>query len=159
MHSKINATVHLMLIWVVDFSREGYKIDIVVSRQKLGIILENKAFKIDTFKWKKKIRNILLNQHWVLIFDIENRLRKSDFGNFWQLDTVNSQYTIIFFGDIDFWLKNFLILYPSLKNSTTHITIVHLVDTSVLMFALQQLLLRCSSPKTCKKSSKKVLKS
>ena len=50
MHSKINATVHLMVIWVVDFSREGYKIDIVVSRQKLGIILENKAFKIDTFK-------------------------------------------------------------------------------------------------------------
>jgi hypothetical protein len=36
---------------------------------------------------------------------------------------VSSQNTIISFEDIDFWPKIFLILYPSLKNSTIHIII------------------------------------
>ena len=36
----------------------------------------------------------------------------------------NSKNTIISFWDNDFWPKTFLISYPSLENSTTHITIV-----------------------------------
>ena len=35
---------------------------------------------------------------------------------------VNSQNTIIYFEDIDFWPKIYLMLYPSLENSITHIT-------------------------------------
>ena len=47
----------------------------------------------------------------------------SDFGTFWQLDTyANTQNTKISFEDMDFWPKILLILYPSLENSTTHIT-------------------------------------
>ena len=35
---------------------------------------------------------------------------------------VNSQNKIISFEEIYFWQETFLILYPSLENSTTHIT-------------------------------------
>ena len=37
---------------------------------------------------------------------------------------VKSQNTIISFEGIDFWPRIFLILYPSIENSTTHITII-----------------------------------
>ena len=47
------------------------------------------------------------------------------FGNFLPPPHyVNSQNTIISFEHVDFWPKIFLILYPSLGNLTTHITIV-----------------------------------
>ena len=39
-------------------------------------------------------------------------------------DYLHLKNEIIFFEDIDFWRKIFLILYPSLENSTTHITIM-----------------------------------
>ena len=44
---------------------------------------------------------------------------------FWQLVTM-CQFTKYnnFLENIDFWLKIYLIVYPSLENSTTHITII-----------------------------------
>ena len=60
---------------------------------------------------------------------------------FWHILTTrhydNSQNNIISFEDIYFWPKTFLILYPSVENSTTHITIMHRVKftTSFLQFA------------------------
>ena len=59
-----------------------------------------------------------------MIFDIENWLWKSNFGTFWQLainPKLKTQNSIISFGYVDSYAKIFLILYPPLKNSTTHI--------------------------------------
>ena len=53
-----------------------------------------------------------------LIFDIQNLLWKSN------RNYINSQNTIISFEDIDLWPKIYLILYPSLENTTTHTTII-----------------------------------
>ena len=43
--------------------------------------------------------------------------------NLWQLITVYSQNNMISMKYLDFWPKMYLILYPSLRNLTTHITI------------------------------------
>ena len=64
---------------------------------------------------EKKLRKIQM------IFDIENWLWKSNFGTFWHLPHyTNSQNSIIFFWYVDF--------YPLLKNSTTRITILDMIQ-------------------------------
>ena len=55
---------------------------------------------------------------WVVKFPREEyKIRKA--GHY-----ISSQNTTISFGNIDFLPKTYLILYPSHKNSTTHITIL-----------------------------------
>ena len=141
-----------MVVWVVKFSREGYKIrwifgpkinilkgnycilwiDVAASHQKLGIILQierlknwryqnmlftkNELLNLN-FKWKKNHKNSFDFWH-------ENVTLKDQFWDFfWQLATM-CQFTKynIFLEHIDFWPKIYLIVYPSLENSTTRIT-------------------------------------
>ena len=79
------------------------------------------ARKLKCFDFIKKYDpTLILFRIIPLIFDFVSR--------FWHFLTtrhyVNLQNTIISFEDIDFWPRIYLIWYPSLENSTTHITIV-----------------------------------
>ena len=59
-----------------------------------------------------------------MIFDVENWLRKSDFGTFWHLPiTPIGKIQWFHLTTVDFMPKTFLILYISLENSTTGIAI------------------------------------
>ena len=124
----------LLYCKLTDFRIDSWpKIDVlkgnyclVASRQKLGSILEKKCLN----NWSNQkclsqkmcslidemIKKILEKN--LLIFDI-----LSDFGPFWQLVTMPIHNIIISFENIDFLgPKIYLILYPSLENSITHIT-------------------------------------
>ena len=93
--SQIIAKAKCIVIWVVEFSREGFKIrkmfvqkikifkenccilwiDIVASHQKLGIILENNSFsKLEVIKIYL-LKKLLLNWYW-------KRIRKILFYKF-----------------------------------------------------------------------------
>ena len=99
-------------------------IDVVASCQKLGFILENKVSQKLKLSKNAFQKNVLKKVRKIpLIFDI-----KIDFeSQIWHFLTichyVNSPNSIIPLRICtDFWPKICLILYPSLENSTTHIT-------------------------------------
>ena len=87
---------------IINILKENHCIlwnDIAVSRQKLGIILENKMFKKlklskKTFYKKCAPKLIVLNEkknlkNSISIFDIETWLWMWDFCTFWQLATLS----------------------------------------------------------------------
>ena len=124
----------VMVMWVVEFSMEGYKIkmifgqkinifkkkscilwiDIVASRQKLGIILEKKASqnlklsKNTFFKKSKKLKKDFI----LSIFDAENFTLKV---RFWHFLTTRHYDNSQSFEDIYFWPNNFLSNFVSIS--------------------------------------------
>ena len=66
-----------------------------------------------------------------MVLEIEHFLRNTDFDSFWQFSTTfrYSQYSMISIKYVDFW-PNYIILYPFLGNSATHIIILHYVDVT-----------------------------
>ena len=94
------------------------------------------------FKLSKNVYYKICDPKLIFLNEKKNQKNSVDFRNrkltlkvrFWHSlttrDCVNSQNKIIFSEDIDFWSKKFLILYPFLENSTTHITLKPIEDCS-----------------------------
>ena len=81
--------------------------------------------------------DIILNRAYFLFltffdkFNFQVNLFSEMMLNFWPPATISSQNTIISFWNIDFWPKIYLILYPSLENSKTYITITNIQKLSL----------------------------
>ena len=90
---------------------------------------------LNSYYLMKKIRKIRT------IFDVENWLWKSNFGTFWHL--LITPISINSFDYSWFFAKTFLILYPSLENSTTGIAIVQ-VNQAIINENLKNYLRYCA---------------
>ena len=106
-------------------------IDIVVNCQKVSKSDFQNQFSTSKIKGICLIFFSFKNTYQLKKFLIISIFETLDFLNDAKFLTtrqkVISQNTIISFEDIDFWLKTFLILYPSFEKSTTHITILTLI--------------------------------
>ena len=148
-----NSFLSIMVMWVVEFSREEHKIKNIfcqksnVLERKYCILLIDvvgrwqKEPKLDfqsQFSLSKIIRifrknlanNMNLGAPFLLLtlsdnFNFWSTLFSKMMLNFWRLATMSIQKITISCEYIDFWAKIYLISYPSHGNSTTHITIIN----------------------------------
>ena len=104
------------------------------SCKKLDNISNNKGIN-SYFSMKKKVWKILI------IFDIKNWLWKSNFVTFWHLPIT--PMLKIWVRSVDFYPKTFLILYPSLKNSTTGTAILSITHRLIH----SQMDSKCATPR------------
>ena len=116
-------------------------IDIVPSHQKLGIILKNKVL-FKKLKSPKNVtnKNVLLTYNilkwksflermkWFLTLKIDFKGMILSFFILVLHYVYKPQNTMISFVYVDFWPRTYLILYPSLENLTTGVTIMFITE-------------------------------